>query len=545
MASSLGPIAAQMEDEEKANILLVDDQPAKLLSYEAMLGGMGQNLVHASSAREALEFLLNNDVAVMLIDVCMPELDGLELAAMVREHPRFQRTSIIMVSAVLMTDMDRLKGYDAGAMDYVPVPVIPEILRAKVSVFLDLYKKTRRLERLNEELERRVAERTADLQESERQYRLLADTGPHLTWTMGPAHDVIEFTSRRWEEYTGMGSAKLESRNWTSVVHPDDLPNVLRAIAEPVKRGEPYEVELRIKRHDGEYRRMVARAVPVKDEKGNLLKWVGTTSDIQDMWMATQALHEADRRKNEFLALLAHELRNPLAPLRNGLQLLTMSDDASIRQKAIGVMDRQLKHMIRLVDDLLDVSRITRGKLDLRREPVFVDAILHDAVEAVQPLVDAGGHELEVLIPPEPLPLLADGTRLSQVFGNLLSNACKYTPDRGRIALTVERNASHIVVRVRDNGTGIPAEMLDRIFDVFTQVDRSLERTAGGLGIGLTMARRLVEMHGGTLTAHSNGPGHGSEFVVRLPLAGAPAEVATPPYPVAAQRGAASALGAH
>src|SRR5688572_29031342 len=203
MVASVAPERA-MVSEERANILLVDDQPAKLLSYEAMLGGMGENLVHAASAREALEFLLANDVAVMLIDVCMPELDGFELAAMVREHPRFQRTSIIMVSAVLMTDVDRIKGYDAGAMDYVPVPVVPEILRAKVSVFLDLYRKTRRLERLNEELERRVAERTADLQESERQYRLLADTGPHLTWTMSPAHDLIEFTSRRWEEFTGM-----------------------------------------------------------------------------------------------------------------------------------------------------------------------------------------------------------------------------------------------------------------------------------------------------------------------------------------------------
>ena len=530
-----------MVGEDRANILLVDDQPAKLLSYEAMLGGLGENLVHAASAREALEFLLANDVAVMLIDVCMPELDGFELAAMVREHPRFQRTSIIMVSAVLMTDVDRLKGYDAGAMDYVPVPVVPEILRAKVSVFLDLYRKTRRLERLNEELERRVAERTADLQESERQYRLLADTGPHLTWTMSPAHDLIEFTSRRWEEFTGMSADRLDARDWTSVVHPDDLPFVLKAIAEPVRQAEPYEVELRVRRHDGEYRRMVARAIPVKDEKGGLLKWVGTTSDIHDRWLATEALHEADRRKNEFLALLAHELRNPLAPLRNGLQLLTMSDDRKVHEKALAVMDRQLKHMVRLVDDLLDVSRITRGKLDLRRESVVVDAVLHDAVEAVQSLIDAGGHTLEVVLPPEPLPIQADGTRLAQVFGNLLANACKYTPDGGHIGLIVERNASHLIVRVRDNGTGIPRDMLDRIFDVFTQVDRSLERTAGGLGIGLTMARRLVEMHGGTLTAHSDGLGTGSEFVVRLPLVGAPIDGQTPVFAVPAMRSEAEA----
>jgi PAS domain S-box-containing protein len=517
--------------EDKANILLVDDQPAKLLSYEAMLGGLGENLVHATSAREALEFLLGNDVAVMLIDVCMPELDGFELASMVRQHPRFQRTSIIMVSAVLMTDVDRLKGYDAGAMDYVPVPVVPEILRAKVSVFLDLYRKTRRLERLNEELERRVAERTAELEKSERQYRLLADTGPHLTWTMSPAHDRIEFTSRRYMEYTGMDGDQLDANDWTKVVHPDDLPHVLQTIAEPVQRGDPYEVELRVRRHDGEYRRMVARGIPVKNEKGELLKWVGTTSDIHDRWLAAEALHEADRRKNEFLALLAHELRNPLAPLRNGLHLLTMSDDPTVRAKALGVMDRQLRHMVRLVDDLLDVSRITRGKLDLRRERVLVDTVLHEAIEAVQPLVDAGRHTLDVTLPEEPVALYADGTRLAQVFGNLLANACKYTPEGGRIALGAERIAHDVVIRVRDNGTGIPPDMLDRIFEVFTQVDRTLERTAGGLGIGLTMARRLVQMHGGTLTAHSEGTGHGSEFVVTLPLSGIPADGMTPAFP--------------
>jgi signal transduction histidine kinase len=286
---------------------------------------------------------------------------------------------------------------------------------------------------------------------------------------------------------------------------------------------------------------MVARAIPVKDEKGVLLKWVGTTSDIHDRWLATEALHEADRRKNEFLALLAHELRNPLAPLRNGLQLLTMSDDRKVHEKALAVMDRQLKHMVRLVDDLLDVSRITRGKLDLRREPVLVDAVLHDAVEAVQPLIDAGRHTLEVVLPPEPLSLHADGTRLAQVFGNLLANACKYTPGGGRIGLIVERTASHMLVRVRDNGSGIPPDMLDRIFDVFTQVDRSLERTAGGLGIGLTMARRLVEMHGGTLTAHSDGLGTGSEFIVKLPLVGAPIDGQTPVFPVPAMRSDAEA----
>ena len=229
-------------------------------------------------------------------------------------------------------------------------------------------------------------------------------------------------------------------------------------------------------------------------------------------------LKEADRRKDEFLATLAHELRNPLAPIRNGLQVLRLAgQENGVVGEARSMMERQLSQMVRLVDDLLDVSRITRNKLDLKKQQVELAAVVQSAVETSHPLIDSAEHELSVTLPPKVVHVYADLTRLAQVFSNLLNNAAKYTEPRGRIELTAELQGAEVVVTVRDNGLGIPAEALPKLFQMFSQVDRNMERAQGGLGIGLTLVRRLVEMHGGTVEAHSEGPGKGSEFVVRLP----------------------------
>ena len=242
--------------------------------------------------------------------------------------------------------------------------------------------------------------------------------------------------------------------------------------------------------------------------------------DITDRAHLLAALKESDRRKDEFLAILAHELRNPLAPIRNSLHILrAQGPPVPQLQWATDVIDRQVNQMSRLVDDLLDVSRITRGKIQLHRERVELAAVVNSALEASRPLIEREGHELTVTMPPEPIHLDADLTRLSQVFLNLLNNAAKYTERGGRIELTVEREGDQVLVRVKDTGIGIPPEMLPHVFDMFTQVDRSLERSEGGLGIGLTLVQRLVEAHGGAVEARSEGPGKGSEFVVRLPIA--------------------------
>ena len=340
---------------------------------------------------------MKSDIAVVLVDVCMPGLDGFELAAMIRQHPRFQQTAIIFVSAVLLTDLDRLRGYECGAVDYVPVPVVPEILRAKVQVFADLFRKTRALERLNVELEARVAERTAALEAS------------------------------------------------------------------------------------------------------------------------TAALQQEATRKDEFLAMLAHELRNPLAPIRTAVELLRLKEltDAQ-RASARDIIGRQVEQLVDLIDDLLDVSRITRGMISLQRETVLVAAVVARAVETARPAIDARRHELTLEMPDELITVDGDKTRLVQVVSNILHNAAKFTDPRGRITLRVAREAGQAVITVTDTGIGIDAEALPTIFDLFTQHARS-GRSQGGLGIGLALVRRLAEMHGGTVTADSTGLGHGATLTVRLP----------------------------
>ena len=385
---------------DAVKILVVDDQPAKLLTYEAILSELGEELIRANSASEALEALLKHEIAVVLADVCMPDLDGYELAAMIRQHPRCQRTSIIFVSAVMMAEPDRLRGYQSGAVDYVPVPVVPEILRAKVNIFAELYRKTRALEQLNAELEQRVTARTAELEAT------------------------------------------------------------------------------------------------------------------------TAALREADRRKDEFLAMLAHELRNPLAPIRTAVQLLRLKELPEAHSaRARDTIDRQVEHLVCLIDDLLDVSRITRGMITLQREPVPASAIVARAIETTRPAIDAKRHELALEMSDELLTLEGDRTRLVQIVGNILHNATKFSPAGSRIQLRVARDGDTALITVKDEGIGIAADRIGRVFDLFTQVHAAGDGGQGGLGIGLALVRRLVEMHGGTVAARSDGPGRGTEMRVRLPLA--------------------------
>lgn len=270
---------------------------------------------------------------------------------------------------------------------------------------------------------------------------------------------------------------------------------------------------------DGEEHYSLVSKFPIPGLDGAPALIGGMAIDITSSKRAEAALRDADRRKDEFLAILAHELRNPLAPIRTGLELLRIAgDDAALIEEVRSTMERQTQQMVRLIDDLLDVSRITRGAIDLRISRVDVAEVVKQAVEAARPFVEEQGHCLILELPDEPLWLDADSSRLAQVISNLLNNAAKYMPAGGEVRLAAERRGDSAVIRVSDRGIGIPAEMLEAIFEMFTQVDRSLERSHGGLGIGLTLVKRLVDMHGGTVSAHSAGPGEGSEFVVTLPL---------------------------
>jgi len=305
---------------------------------------------------------------------------------------------------------------------------------------------------------------------------------------------------------------------WLALIHEDDRERVRSRSEEAMITGT-FAEEWRIVRPNRVERWVAGRGQLFRDASGRPWRLIGVNIDITDARNAEEALREADRRKDEFLATLSHELRNPLAPIRNALSILQSpaASPATVRA-AHGVMDRQINQMVRLVDDLLDVSRITRGKLELRAERVTLEPILRQAIETCRPMADALGHEISVSLGPEPIHLLADSVRLAQVFANLLNNACKFTERGGHIYLSATLDGSEAIVSVRDTGMGIPADALPGIFEMFSQVDRTIERAHGGLGIGLTLVKRIVDLHGGRVEARSDGLGKGSEFVVRLPV---------------------------
>ncbi len=418
------------------NILLVDDQPGRLLSYRAILEPLGEHLVDAQSGTEALRRLMDGEYAVILLDVNMPGLDGFETANLIHQHPRFEKTPIIFVTAVNVSDMDRLRGYKLGAVDYVSVPVIPEILRSKVMVLVELYRKRRELQLANERL---------------------AAANEALQVEKARELEILNSSLRQ-------ANAQLANRN------------------------------------------------------AELLAQV-TVREI-----AETRLLELDRRKDEFLATLAHELRNPLASLGNAISLFRIAESRGEALPTVDhnrlndTMQRQLDLLVRLIDDLLDVARINQAKLTLQAEPTTLQAVLESAIETASPLLHAGHHPLDVQLPEPAIALLGDRHRLSQVFSNLLNNAVKYSDPGQPIVVKVDCDGGQVEVSIIDHGIGLRREDAREIFELFTQVDTSVERARGGLGIGLTLVRRIVEMHGGQVQARSEGLGQGCSFSVYLPL---------------------------
>ncbi len=386
----------------KPCFLLVDDLEENLLSLEALLRRDNLQILKARSGDAALELLLKHDVALALVDVQMPGLNGFELAELMRGNERTRRVPIIFVTAGSDDTQRQFRGYEAGAVDFIQKPVEPDVLRSKAEVFLELYRQRQQI-----------------------------------------------------------------------------------------------------------------------------------TTQRDELAVQAEALKEADRRKDTFLATLAHELRNPLAPLRFGLDLLRRNPNADSAAEVREMMDRQLTYLIRLTDDLLDVSRVSQGKIELRRERTDAADIVRAAVETSRPFIDASEHSLDADIPSQPIWLDADPTRLSQVVANLLNNAAKYTPKNGRIRVSVGADGGSAVFRVSDNGIGIPPEMRSKVFELFAQVGNHTDRSQGGLGIGLALVKQLVELHGGTVEAQSAGEGSGSVFIVRIPLAAGAEQSVSPQAPLA------------
>ncbi len=357
------------------------------------------------------------------------------------------------------------------------------------------------------------------LRHSEQRLRQLANTMHHLAWMAGPDGQA-QWYNDRWYELTGLTRLELHGPQSLDMVHPDDRPHVAAGWANAVREGTPYESEMRLRRADGTWRRFLARAAPVRDASGQIVQWFGTSTDITDAENAKEALLEGNRRKDEFLAMLAHELRNPLAPISTAAQVLhaTGHDDPRVRG-ASEIISRQVGHMVSLVDDLLDVSRVTRGLVELKLEHLDVDDVIAHAVEQVRPLLEARGHTLSLPAPGTGLHVTGDRTRITQVLANLLNNAAKYTPHKGDIRIRTHVQEGNLVLAVEDNGIGIDAVLLPHVFTLFTQAERTPDRSQGGLGIGLALARSLAELHGGTLQAYSAGTGSGARFTLTLPLA--------------------------
>jgi PAS domain S-box-containing protein len=368
--------------------------------------------------------------------------------------------------------------------------------------------------------DRRQAE--AALLESEGRFRALADAAPALIWQFGP-DGRLAYVNRAYAEATGATIDQLLPDGWRAGMHPDDLPYFLAASGDALDDRVPFHLRLRVRARDGQWRWFEVHFAPWFAPDGAYRGHVGIGIDISDGVQAEDALREADRRKDEFLAVLAHELRNPLAPISNAVEMLRCADGKRKADRVMEMASRQVKHITRLVDDLMEVSRITRGKIELARQQVTLTDILASAVETSRPALDGARHTFVQRLPEERLVLDADKVRLTQVFSNLLNNAAKYTDPGGRIELSARREGDEVVVAVRDSGIGIPADKLSQVFGMFAQVEEAGARSQGGLGIGLAMVHKLVEMHGGSVEARSDGPGKGSEFVVRMPLVRAPA----------------------
>lgn len=546
---------------DRSNILIVDDRLDKRVVFRTILEELDQSIVTASSGEEALRWLLDNDCAVILLDVNMPGMDGLETAELIRSRRKSAHTPIIFITA-FADEMHTARGYSLGAVDYILSPVVPNILRSKVRALVQLHQ-------LNAELKKRSDERVALVkeqaarnmaEESQRRASFLAEATQVMASSLaidtilkGASELMVPFLAdfaaivltsedgaararhaahvAGWQAHLGERDAAFElllgeqQRCAVSLgarSHSDRLMAPPDGdVADDGPLGEIHALPL-VTRGKARGALLLALGPSTRRLAGGDLalaeNLAGRAAAALDNCMLYEEIHNADRRKNEFLATLSHELRNPLAPMRSALHMLRDQDmDPSRARPLLDTMDRQVGQMTRLVEDLLDLSRITRGVIELKREPVDVGVEIRAALDSCAGPIQAGRHQVKVALPDDPLKVLADRVRLQQIMENLILNAVKYTEPGGRIAVEAEGDSGGVAIRVRDNGIGIAADKLAQVWELFVQVDDSNERTRKGLGIGLALVRDLVKRHEGTVEAHSEGLGKGSTFTVRLP----------------------------
>jgi signal transduction histidine kinase/DNA-binding response OmpR family regulator len=551
-----------MNEEQKANILIVDDLADKLLVFRSILEELDQNLVMVRSGSEALREVLAREFAVILLDVNMPDIDGLETAKLIRQYKRSAHTPIIFITAYA-DEMQTAQGYSLGAVDYILSPVRPDVLRSKVKVFVELWQMQQRI--------RAMAEAEAARAAAEEQRRR-ANFFAHASRELGASLDLEQGMRRLLElvvpHVCDVAAVTVEKEpgkfDTVSAPSSDFVPAALAGAIECVlrdrqmlERGEEagigttlcYPLQIgeqlvgafalgyagREPRDRGMLEELAGRAA-IALENARLYR--SLEREIARSREAEEGLQDANRRKDEFLAMLSHELRNPLAPIRNAVELMRRVGSNEQRiVMARDVIDRQVTQLARLVDELLDVSRISQGKIALKKEPIELSKIITHSIETVRPMIDTREQRLAVEMTARPVWVMGDFARLSQVLANLLNNASKYTPEGGRITLLANADHGFATVTVEDNGTGIERELLPKVFELFVQGERGLDRSQGGLGIGLTLVKRLVELHQGKVEAESPGPGKGATFRVTLPSISA----VQPHAPAAPRPDAASA----
>jgi signal transduction histidine kinase/response regulator RpfG family c-di-GMP phosphodiesterase len=565
--------------DEKVSILIVDDRPDKLLAYETVLTDLNQNLVRAASGKEALRCLLKQDFAVILLDVNMPGMDGFETAALIRQRPRSETTPIIFISAVNDTETHVSRGYSIGAVDYILTPVVPEILRAKIAVFVDLFKKTEQIKRQAEEREKLIREQAARAEAEARQERLafLADASNVLAGSLDyeeTFRNLAELVVPRVADFCIVLAAEEDGGiRQVAIAHrdPAEEPTVQRLAegfpsspaarkggAHVLKTGKSqmvcdvYNGELREVFEEKADRELIRSfsaksfiAVPLRahDRVLGAIIMINTSPGRicghEELSLAEELAHRAalavdnaglyqsaqkaraesdraNRAKDSFLAMLSHELRTPLTPILTSVLALEQTDDLSEELRAsLQMIRRNVELEARLIDDLLDLTRISKGKVQLNLEEVDAHLLLRSALEICQADIEKKNLALRTEFAAEKVCLLADPARLQQIFWNLIKNAVKFTPVGGRLEIRTQNLDGQLCVEVSDTGMGIDAETLPKIFNAFEQGDRT---QLGGLGLGLAISKALVETHSGKLTAASDGQDKGATFTAIFPI---------------------------
>ena len=542
---------------DKPKILIVDDQPRNLDVLEAMLYDMDVTFVRAITSDEALLAIVRHEFAALVLDIRMPDMSGIELAKLIKQRRRSAHVPILFLTAHSSNDEDILRGYGAGAVDYLSKPINPDILRSKIGVFVDLFRKTRALAELNDtlqqevelreraqdalqtanqELERRVQERTAALhrahqgvRQNEERLQMALEVARMAAWEWDLELGTVRWSTDPETMFAFPAGAFGREKRIHTAVHAEDRLQVEAAIAAALKSGA-YETQYRAVRPDGTAVWITERGQLFSDPDGN--RMVGISRDVTSEKRAAlereellirekAARDEAERQsrlKDEFLATLSHELRTPMNAILGWLSILESGKPIREVHAALSVIARNAQIQAKLIEDLLDMNRLMSGSLQLELSRVRIGALLQTTMQSLQPAADARGVTLMASVDPSVGEVNADAVRLQQVLWNLVHNSIKFSDEGGRVEIYVQRDGDALQLVVKDNGRGISPEFLPHVFERFRQQDGSTTRSTFGLGLGLSIARHLVELHGGIITAHSSGPQQGATFVVRIPM---------------------------